>query len=183
MLGPIGLRQLPHLQCRQQHAATHPAKRLNPPAGRKSFSATFPVALANEPSRPVHKSPGAKDGDVPIACSMPTTPPATPTFSVSAPPGRRYGVQNSNSRITLRLHRPARVAVRARNRTFIDRSLAAGDTYRVPNLVGLTLVASDAGAVEVILDGSSMGFMGEDGERTGSQSLNPQNIVDRQQRG
>jgi len=70
-----------------------------------------------------------------------------------------------------------------RNRTFIDRPLAAGDTYRVPNMVGLRLSAPDAGAVEVILDGISVGFAGEDGLSARGLSLNPQNIIDRRQRG
>jgi cytoskeleton protein RodZ len=82
----------------------------------------------------------------------------------------------------LRVHRPTHVAVRgARNRAFIDRALVPGDTYRVPNLVGLRLTATDAGAVEVILDGSSVGFVGQDGSAASALSLNPQNIVDRQQ--
>jgi cytoskeleton protein RodZ len=70
-----------------------------------------------------------------------------------------------------------------RNRTFIDRSLAPGDTYRVPNMVGLRLSAPDAGAVEIILDGTSIGFVGADGAVARELSLNPQNIVDRRRRG
>jgi cytoskeleton protein RodZ len=84
----------------------------------------------------------------------------------------------------LRVHRTTHVAVQGtRNRTFIDRVLWPGDTYRVPNMVGLRLSSPDAGAVEVILDGSPMGFAGKDGATARGLSLNPQNIVDRQQRG
>jgi cytoskeleton protein RodZ len=80
----------------------------------------------------------------------------------------------------LRVHRPTHVAVQgARNRTFIDRPLAPGDTYRVPNMVGLRLTAPDAGAVELILDGVSVGFAGRDGATARNLSLNPQSIVDR----
>ena len=50
-------------------------------------------------------------------------------------------------------------------------------------MVGLRLSSPDAGAVEVILDGSSMGFVGKDGATARGLSLNPQNIVDRRQRG
>jgi len=114
--------------------------------------------------------------------SLPAEP--APRVQAPLPPGRSYGTQNRNSRITLRVHRPTHVAVQgARNRTFIDRPLAAGDTYRVPNMVGLRLSAPDAGAVEVILDGSSVGFAGEDGLSARGLSLNPQNIIDRRQRG
>ena len=100
------------------------------------------------------------------------------------PAGKRYGTRNRNSRITLRVHRPTYVAIQgARNRKFLDRALFPGDTYRVPNMVGLRLSSPDAGAVELILDGSSMGFVGQDGAPAKALSLNPQNIVDRQPRG
>ena len=116
----------------------------------------------------------------------PTIVPVEPAQRVQAqlPAGKRYGTRNRTSRITLRVHRPTHVAVQgARNRTFIDRVLWPGDTYRVPNMVGLRLSSPDAGAVEVILDGSSVGFVGNDGATARNLSLNPQNIVDRQERG
>ena len=96
------------------------------------------------------------------------------------PSGRRYGIQNRDSRITLKVHRPTIVAIRdARNRIFIDRKLAAGDTYRVPNLVGLWLTAIDASAVEIILDGESVGFAGAQTAEVRDLSLNPQSIAER----
>jgi len=114
--------------------------------------------------------------------SLPSEP--APGAETPLPPGRRYGVQNRNSRITLRVHRPTHVAVQGtRNRVFVDRTLAAGDTYRVPNIVGLRLSTPDAGALEVILDGSPIGFAGRDGVTARGLSLNPQNIIDRRQRG
>ena len=55
----------------------------------------------------------------------------------------------------MRVHRPTIVAIRdGSNRIFIDRNLAPGDTYRVPNRVGLWLTVIDAGAVEIVLDGT-----------------------------
>ena len=99
------------------------------------------------------------------------------------PPGRRYGLQNRDSRITLRVHRPTIVAIRdSRNRIFIDRRLAPGDTYRVPNLIGLWLTAIDASAVEIVLDGASVGFAGAQGAAVRDLSLNPQSIANRARR-
>jgi cytoskeleton protein RodZ len=69
------------------------------------------------------------------------------------------------------------------NRIFIDRILDAGDTYRVPNLVGLKLSAADAGAIEVILDDTTIGFAGKDGITARDLSLDPQSIIDRQKHG
>jgi cytoskeleton protein RodZ len=131
---------------------------------------------------------------LPVPTEVAVTPPApapvvylpepAPKLQVKLPTGKRYGTRNRNSRITLRAHRPTYVAVKgARNRTFLDRVLWPGDTYRVPNMVGLRFSSPDAGAVELILDGSSMGFVGKDGAPARALSLNPQNVVDRQQRG
>ena len=69
------------------------------------------------------------------------------------------------------------------NRILIDRVLDAGDTYRVPNMTGLQLSASDAGAIEVILDDTTVGFAGKDGVMARGLSLEPQSIIDRQQHG
>ena len=100
------------------------------------------------------------------------------------PLGRRYGIENGNTRIILRVHRSIRLAVQGTgNRIFIDRILDAGDTYRVPNLVGLKLSAPDAGAIEVILDDTTVGFAGKDGVMARDLSLEPQSIIDRQQSG
>jgi hypothetical protein len=73
-------------------------------------------------------------------------------------------VQNTNARITLRVHRQSVVTVRGSDdRLFINRILQPGDTYLVPNIGGLRLRALDGGAVELLLDGSSVGFAGQSG--------------------
>ena len=83
----------------------------------------------------------------------------------------------------MRVHRPTIVAIRdARNRIFIDRKLAAADTYRVPNLAGLWLTAIDASAVEIILDGASVGFTGAQSVEVRDLALNPQSVADRARR-
>lgn len=151
------------------------------PVGDRLSAAERPPTPPPEPVLPV-------PGEVAVTppAPPPTLVPAEPAPRVQAqlPAGKRYGTRNRTSRITLRAHRPTHVAVQgARNRTFIDRVLWPGDTYRVPNMVGLRLSSPDAGAVEVILDGSSMGFAGKDGATARNLSLNPQTIVDRQQRG
>jgi cytoskeleton protein RodZ len=103
-----------------------------------------------------------------------------PAVQTELPAGRRHGLQNTDSRITLRMHGTTFVAVRdARGRIFLERRLARGDTYRVPNRVGLRLTARDGGAVEIVLDGESFGFAGSRGRQASGLSLNPQAIVDR----
>jgi serine/threonine protein kinase len=92
---------------------------------------------------------------------------ATPAPPVVAPlpAGRVYGADNTNSRITLRFHRPTRVSVHSRGeRLLFSRGVQAGDSYRAPSLSNLTVTADDAGAVEVLFSGTSAGFVGSDGQ-------------------
>jgi cytoskeleton protein RodZ len=98
--------------------------------------------------------------------------------------GQHYGMDNKDSRITLRLHGATEVRVGDnRNKVIIDRALDAGDTYRVPNLVGLKLSAPDAGAVEIILDDTTVGFAGKDGVPAREISLDPKGLARLQQGG
>jgi hypothetical protein len=92
--------------------------------------------------------------------------------------GQHYGMDNKDSRITLRLHGPTEIIVGDnRKNVLIDRALDAGDTYRVPNLVGLKLSAPDAGAIEIILDDTTVGFAGKDGVPAREISLDPKAIA------
>ncbi len=116
------------------------------------------------------------------------SPPAPPQAEAAAPPpepateplpqGTRYGTQNAGSRITLLAHKPARVTVLGVDkRLFLDRNLQAGDSYVVPNATGLTLSTTDAGALELILDGKTAGYAGTNGTPADSLSLNPQDVA------
>ena len=100
------------------------------------------------------------------------------------PLGRLYGRQNKDARIILRVHRAIHLAVSGPGSvTIFNRLLDAGDTYRVPNISGLKLTASDAGAVEIILDDTTVGFASKDGAAARGLPLDPQSIVDRQNHG
>jgi cytoskeleton protein RodZ len=143
-------------------AAKSPAAAPPPAAGPTSA----PEAKAPAPATQPTPAP-APQASAPAAPAPAVSPAARTTPLVIASPlpqGRRYGVQNTNARITLRVHREAHVTVRgADSRMFINRTLQPGDTYLVPNLGGLRLSAPDAGAVELLLDGSSVGFAGQNG--------------------
>jgi cytoskeleton protein RodZ len=100
--------------------------------------------------------------------------------SESLPRGEIYGGQNKNARVVLRMRQAARILVEGPDgMVFINRTLKPGDTYHVPNLVGATLTTSNAGAVELDLDGTVVGFVGKNNETTEALSLDPQAIMDR----
>jgi len=54
-----------------------------------------------------------------------------------------------------------------------------GAIIETTHLAGLTLSAADAGAVEVLVDGNSMGYAGQDGVAAQNLMLNAQDIIER----
>lgn len=141
-----------------------------------------PVPPAGEDTASAAENGVPPDGEEATA-SIPEAAAPSPTTVVAAlPPGRAYGTRNVDSRITLRVHSPTRVLVQAADETvFINRTLSPGDLYQAPDVVGMTVSTADSGAVEVILDGVSLGFLGAKGSIAEALSLNPQDIVDRSQ--
>ena len=96
------------------------------------------------------------------------------------PQGQVYGEQNKNARVVLHLRQAARILVQGPDGTlFINRTLKAGDSYKVPNFVGMTLTTSNAGAVELDLDGTAIGLVGKNQETAEGLSLDPQAVMDR----
>jgi cytoskeleton protein RodZ len=113
-----------------------------------------------------------------------TDPNATAPTAVEAPlpQGQVYGASNAGARVVLRVHQTARVLVLGpapERKVFMNRTLQPGDTYQVPNVVGLTLTTSNAGAIEVDLDGQPMGYAGKGTGVVEALSLDPQSIFDR----
>ena len=155
----------------QQPAAPKPAEAAAPPVMQDQAALVDP----NAPTDPNALLSGQQNG-MPGSDAAPVDPPAPPPL----PPGKIYGEQNRNARVILKAHQPTRILVQdASGRVFINRTLQPGDTYQVPNFVGMTLTTPNAGAVEVDLDGAPMGFVGADQQVMEALSLDPQSIVDR----
>ncbi len=150
-----------------QNTQTQPA----PASITPSDSTAPPVTLADTQTAAV--PPAQMPNAEPTNASQADLPPPPP-------PGRVYGAHNGNVRVELRAYRPTRILVEGPDNTvYINRTLRAGDVYRAPNLIGLTLTTPDGGAVQIVLDGSAMGFAGKKGKTTEGMALDPQNIVDR----
>lgn len=133
-------------------------------------------AIPNTPADAVPPS-GSSAPDSQQATATPS--PAAPMAAV-APTGKVYGEQNRNARVVLRARGATHILVKGRDgTTFINRNLAAGDSYQVPNFVGLTLSTNNGGAVEVDLDGLAMGNAGSEAQPVDDIQLDPQAIVDR----
>jgi cytoskeleton protein RodZ len=160
----------------KQTAARQPPRAVEQAIPSPAIDATGTPAGGATPS-PAISAPTVTGSQQPTATPSPAA--AQPAPAVG-PVGKTYGEQNKNARVVLRARGPSHVLVRGRDgTTFINRNLSAGDSYQVPNFVGLTLSASNGGAVEVDLDGLAMGQAGAQAQPVDDIQLDPQAIVDR----
>ncbi len=157
--------------------ATPPPPSQMAPKPVAAHAAPHPVALP--PPAPAMTAPAS------TAAAPTATPPTTaPAPEVPLPAGTVYGQQNHNARVVLRIHVATRILVQGPDGiVYMNRTLNPGDTYQVPNKVGVTLTTTNAGAVEVDLDGQSMGYAGQGAGVAEAISLDPQSIVDRSNSG
>jgi cytoskeleton protein RodZ len=140
--------------------------------------APAPQPLTTAPA-PETTTPPATDGTTPTTTPTDGTA-VTPPAEAPLPQGQVYGANNHGSRVVLRVHTAAKVLVQgADGMVYINRTLQPGDTYQVPNVVGLTLTTTNAKAIEVDLDGAPMGYAGKDAGIAEALSLDPQSVVDR----
>ncbi|MGA9794113.1 MAG: helix-turn-helix domain-containing protein [Rhizomicrobium sp.] len=156
--------------------ASVPAPLLSPARAQtkiagKAARPALPFTQPLRSSRPANAAPAGAPG---------ATSQAAAKILASLPKGQVFGQRNINPRIVLRARSQTHVLVKnAAGNVFIDRTIQAGDSYQVPDKVGLTLSTPDGGAVGIELDGQAMGFAGPVGKTTESMSLDPQAVVDR----
>jgi cytoskeleton protein RodZ len=133
-----------------------------------------PLTTEETPATPGANGAAANPG------AAPPQPAQTPAQILAAlPKGQVFGEYNANPRVVLRARAETKVLVQDESgKVFINRTLQPGDSYQVPDLVGLTLSTPNGGAVGVELDGQPMGFAGKDGTMTEAMSLNPQAVFD-----
>jgi cytoskeleton protein RodZ len=95
----------------------------------------------------------------------------------SEPAAETLGVENTDARVVLIARQETWIQVNQTDAGVVmDRVLAAGDTYMLPNEQGLTLSVANAGGLEIRLDGQPMGLLGGYGEIVRSLSVDPENL-------
>ncbi|MGZ5928690.1 MAG: helix-turn-helix domain-containing protein [Rhizomicrobium sp.] len=147
------------------------------PAIESSAAASAPPAA---PAAAAQSSPPAASTAAaaqPSATPSPAQPEASPSPAAG---GTVFGRNNRNARVVLKAKNDTHVMVRGQNGVvYINRDMKAGDSYQLPNATGLTLSTTNAGAVEVDLDGQAMGVAGSDQQSAEDVPLDPQTIADR----
>jgi len=182
----------------RQPVSAVPARIAPPPPSTIVSNAPKPVAAAPITAPPPaaqtqSASPAAPpSGTLATRAPPPSAAPAAPAAALPGtsvqpgaplPNGRAYNGQNHSARVVLRAHSATRILVQAADGTVVfNRLLQPGDSYLVPNKVGLSLTTPDGGALGVELDGQPMGFAAPGNHLTEGLSLDPQAIVDRSNR-
>jgi len=109
-------------------------------------------------------------------------PPSVPAAVAPGPGGQVYGKVNTNAHVVLRAKQPTRVLVQTEDgRAFINKELQPGDIYQVPNMQGLALTAEHGSAVEILLDGKSVGNAGTTAGAAEALPLDRESLAKRSQ--
>ncbi|MEE9481089.1 MAG: DUF4115 domain-containing protein, partial [Kiloniellales bacterium] len=92
---------------------------------------------------------------------------------------RVYGAENAVARIVLRALLDSWVQIRdAEDSLLLTRVLQPGDTYRVPELSGLTLLTGNAGGLQIEVDGAVVPPLGPVGAVRRNIALDPERLLD-----
>jgi cytoskeleton protein RodZ len=161
----------------RQPVAAVPA-RMAPAPSTAPFKPPAQTAAVAKPPVTTNPAPAATPQAAPPGTANPGTTP--PDQTAALPPGQTYGLQNANPRVILRVRATTNVLIEGPDgKVFLNRVLHPGDSYNVPNLVGVTLTTQNGGSIGLELDGQPMGAVGRGGKVTEALSLDPQAIVDR----
>ena len=135
--------------------ASTPAPVSTPAPASTPASGAAPASSPALPQVATEAAPNGTDG------SPKTEPSVSEQFAAlpvapgdSGGEGSVFGKSNTNARIVIRANADSWVQVRDNEGELIlTRMLRAGDSYRVPNKDGLTLLTGNAGALEIYVDG------------------------------
>jgi len=178
-------------------AAPAPASAPSPPA-----TAAPTGAPASQPARPAdvrNTAPGAPSprpppptvagappagGSAPAATTTPAPRPATsppaqapaPATGAPAPrpaPAAAQTAAAGRGTVELRAKSDSWIQVRDGEQLLLTRFLRKGESYRVPDRPGLTLMTLNAGGIEIVVDGQPMPPLGDAGSVARGVSLDP----------
>jgi len=159
-------------------ALTPPHTAVTPPPAQTAPPAGTQAGIAQPATPPAQ--PGGAAGALNTGGAAAAAPTAGTALPVPPSGGTAYGTHNKGARVVLHVLGDTHILVRGENgMVYINRDLHPGDSYALPNIVGLTLSATNAGAVEVDLDGTRMGLAGTGQQPADDLSMDPQDIVDR----
>jgi cytoskeletal protein RodZ len=169
-----------------QPAAPQPAtpQAAAPPATSTqatSTQGTSTQAASTQPAvdgvPPVENKPTAG----PAVAALPPAPDLTqPAVTADQPkqPDNTYGAPEGQARVVLHATADSWVQVRDKGSNLLfTRVLKPGEHYNVPNQPGLTLIAGNAGGIDITVDGMEAPRLGELGRVARNVSLDPDHLL------
>jgi cytoskeleton protein RodZ len=140
-------------------------------------AATAPQQPAVDGVPPVETKPGA----APAVAALPPSPDLTQPAVATDPakqPDNTYGAPEGQARVVLHAVADSWVQVRDKaSNLLFTRVLKPGEHYNVPNQPGLTLVAGNAGGIDITVDGQEAPRLGDLGRVARNVSLDPDHLL------
>ena len=134
-----------------------------------------PAAAAPEPSQGIASQTSASQTSAPET-SAPQTLASLPAASTGASAAPEAG-PTVGPRIVLNATDEVWLQIRDGDNALVTRILRKGDSYRVPNRSGLTLLTGNAGALEILVDGRPAPTLGPLGAVRRDVALDPQSLL------
>ncbi len=130
----------------------------------------------NEPSLVIEAETAPAAG---ASSTIPEPPVSTQiAMAQGSTSSRTYGADNLDVRVVLHAKLDSWVQVRDQEDVLLlTRVLRPGDSYRVPNQAGLTLLTGNAGGVEIEVDGRKLGTFGGVGVVRRNIALDPERLL------
>src|SRR6185312_16246052 len=154
------------------------------PVAPPATDAAAPQTATAQPTAQPAATPPAVDGVPPVdtkpaagpaVAALPQTPDMTqPAATTDQPkqPDNTYGAPEGQSRVVLHAVADSWVQIRDKaSNLLFTRVLKPGEHYNVPNQQGLTLVAGNAGGIDVTVDGQEAPRLGDLGHVARNVSL------------
>lgn len=144
---------------------------------------TAPTVVATAPVPPTTAVPADPAANAPANTESPAAAeeqPAPVAVAIPAPPsGDVFGTENTNPRIVLRAEDgDCWFRIReADGRLVTERILRPGQSYQVPNRPDLTLSVGNAGALKLVVDGTTLPPLGNSGQVRNGIRLNPAQLL------
>jgi cytoskeleton protein RodZ len=171
--GGYYLSQSAHRLLSEDEQAPAQASEATAAAPQAASPETGAVAAAPEASTATVPGATAESGAVNADAS------AGPVSAPESATPRVFGTSDPSARVTLKARRDVWVRIddTAAGAMLNTLDLRAGDIYRVPNKPQLILSTRDAGGIEIVLDGQSLGAAGASGQALDSFSLEPDRLA------
>lgn len=151
-----------------------------PPAEPEAAAPAAPDFFAMNPDQPAAGEGAAPPSDEAEIASLETGD----VVGEKLPQGQVFGAQNVDSRITVLAKVDTWLRIEDQTgKVFINREIKAGDAYRVPDRQGVILIARDAGSLELLVDGKSIGDAGPSGTVLTGMPLTAKFLLNRNRAG